>query len=57
MPNVKAIHWNPPENTHPEQIGKTRCGQDLAVRVWRHDIKDVTCNTCLRLVARFDGAK
>lgn len=47
MPAVKAVHWNPPGAS-----GKTRCGRPLARHDHREDAADVTCNNCLRLIAK-----
>lgn len=47
MPNVRAIHLNP-KNTS----GYSRCGMKLSEVKWVLDTNDVTCNSCLRLLAK-----
>lgn len=43
MPAEPTLHFNP-----PTQAYMTRCGLPLATHPWRKDIKDVTCNNCIR---------
>ncbi len=43
-PASKTRHWNTPAHD-----GKTRCGRHLGQVVWRNDIDDVDCNSCIRL--------
>lgn len=47
MPAAKTLHYNP-----PTQGFKTRCGIRFKEGIeWRKDIKDVSCNNCIRLEA------
>jgi hypothetical protein len=46
VPAIRAIHWNT-----PKADGKTRCGRPLEKVTWREDVKDVTCDRCLDLIA------
>lgn len=51
MPQVKAIHWNPDVKMGPRGWA-SRCGRLLRNVDWRTDKADVTCNNCLRLIAK-----
>ena len=43
MPTSLTVHYNPPNQGY-----KTRCGLPLRTHEHRKDIKDVTCNNCIR---------
>lgn len=44
MPKAPTLHYNPPTQGYD-----TRCGLPLHKVPWRKDLKDCTCNNCIRL--------